>query len=254
MTGHGWRENTISFSEFCKYNTWTVTVDVNVLNEFDMTRITSEWNEYIQLQTMFKYIGYEARQVDIYLPYDVIQLCVKMIGLNCCVWRVDDPELIQQILTAKCGDKFKCGNAFQVGKLKWKIKLYPNGHNETTKGLCGVWLRLLEMPSSWKSIFCQIHIECLQMQNKMVFTNSYNKPKCTGHYISSFEDLKASCGKELTFVITIRIARITLKEDNKILFQMRANKYKPKTQLQWKIDQEMMEKLKSFDKGKGICS
>eukprot|EP01083_Nonionella_stella_P050613 134587_1 len=50
------------------------------------------------------------------------------------------------------------------------------------------------------------------------------------------------------------MARITLKEDNKILFQMRTNKYKRKTQLQWRIDEETMKKLKSFDKGKGICS
>eukprot|EP01083_Nonionella_stella_P204558 745628_1 len=33
---YNWGKNTISFSEFCKYNTWTVSVNVNVLNEFDM--------------------------------------------------------------------------------------------------------------------------------------------------------------------------------------------------------------------------
>eukprot|EP01083_Nonionella_stella_P171207 584343_1 len=92
------------------------------------------------------------------------------------------------------------------------------------------------------------------MRSKMVFAKSYNEPTSYGCYISSFEDLKASCDKALTFVITIHMARITLKEDNKILFQMRTNKYKRKTQLQWKIDEEMMKKLKSFDKGKGICS
>eukprot|EP01083_Nonionella_stella_P267295 903073_1 len=44
-----WYENTISFSEFCKYNTWTVSLNVNVLNEFDMNgndAIESAWNEY----------------------------------------------------------------------------------------------------------------------------------------------------------------------------------------------------------------
>eukprot|EP01083_Nonionella_stella_P287604 979021_1 len=82
----------------------------------------------------------------------------------------------------------------------------------------------------------------------------YNKPKSNGFYISSFRDLKASCGKELTFVITIRIVRIILKEENKILFQMPNKEYKTKTQFQWKIDEQMMKKLRSFDKGKGICS
>eukprot|EP01083_Nonionella_stella_P150362 478913_1 len=34
---------------------------------------------------------------------------------------------------------------------------------------------------------------------------------------------------------------------------MATNEYKTKTQLQWKIDEEMMKKLKSFDKGQAIC-
>eukprot|EP01083_Nonionella_stella_P081970 226116_1 len=110
------------------------------------------------------------------------------------------------------------------------------------------------MPSSWKSILCQLHIECLQMHHKMIFMKSYTNSDIYGFVISSFEDLKASCGKELTFKIAIRIVRITLKEDNKILFQMPKKEYKTKTQLQWLIDEEMMKKLKSFDKGKGICS
>eukprot|EP01083_Nonionella_stella_P156375 506339_1 len=35
---------------------------------------------------------------------------------------------------------------------------------------------------------------------------------------------------------------------------MTTNKYKTNTQLQWEIDEEVMQKLKSFDKGNGICS
>eukprot|EP01083_Nonionella_stella_P100886 285128_1 len=30
--GRGWKKNTISFSEFCRYNTWTVTVNVDGVN------------------------------------------------------------------------------------------------------------------------------------------------------------------------------------------------------------------------------
>eukprot|EP01083_Nonionella_stella_P148005 467853_1 len=55
--GCRWNRNTISFSEFCKYNTWTVSVNINILNEFDlngeeitMKPIESERNEYSQPQ------------------------------------------------------------------------------------------------------------------------------------------------------------------------------------------------------------
>eukprot|EP01083_Nonionella_stella_P075141 204073_1 len=178
-------------------------------------------------------------------------------------WHIDDATLINKILSAKCGSCFESDEIFHVGELNWKINLYPNGLSEKSKGCCGVGAILvgrrsfpfyLSFPSSWKSIFCQIHIECPQMQSKMVFSHLYNKPYCWTHYISSFEDLKASRGTQLSFVITIHIARVTLKENNKILYQMPTNKCKIKTQLQWKIDEEMMKKLKSFDKGKGICS
>eukprot|EP01083_Nonionella_stella_P068317 181307_1 len=168
-------------------------------------------------------------------------------------WHIDNVNLVKKILSAKCENYFE-SDVFHIGKSNWICKLYPTGFSNNNTGLCGVYLELLELPSAWKSLFCQFHIECPQMQSKMVFSQQYNKPYSWGYYISSFEDLKASCGKELTFVITIRIARITLKEDNKILFQMRTKEYKRKTQLQWKIDEQMMKKLKSFDKGNGICS
>eukprot|EP01083_Nonionella_stella_P148004 467852_1 len=51
------KRNTISFSKFLLYNTWTVSVNINILNEFDlngeevtMTPIESERNEYSQPQ------------------------------------------------------------------------------------------------------------------------------------------------------------------------------------------------------------
>eukprot|EP01083_Nonionella_stella_P105726 304297_1 len=106
-------------------------------------------------------------------------------------WRIVDANLIRKIRSAKCGDSFKSEDVFQVGKLNWKIKLYPNGWNEKNEGFCAVSVRLLGMPSSWKSIFCQLHIECPQIQTKMVFPHSYNKATAKGGYISSFEDLKA---------------------------------------------------------------
>eukprot|EP01083_Nonionella_stella_P149281 473847_1 len=221
-----------------------------------MERIEMKWNECKQPQPVVTYIEHEARKAGIYLPSSAIHLCIKMIGLNVCVWHINDRRLLNQIVRANYGDRLQ-SDVFQVAKLNWKIELYPSGLSRRDKRYCVVFVRLLGMPSSWKSIFCQFHVECPQMQNKMVFVQLYNKPyvegwrKPIGMYISSFGDVKASCVRAfiLSFVTTIRIARITLKEDNKILFQMKMNEYKTKTQLQWKIDEEMLKKLKSFDRG-----
>eukprot|EP01083_Nonionella_stella_P282829 962548_1 len=151
-------------------------------------------------------------------------------------WHIVDAILINKIVSAEYGYVVESHDALQTGQLIWKCQLYPNGLDvsKQSEGFCAVGLRLLEMPSSWKSIFCQLHIECPQMQSKMMFAQQYNTARSWRFVISSFEDWKASFGKELTFIVTISITRITLKEDNKILFQMRANEYKTKTQLQWK--------------------
>eukprot|EP01083_Nonionella_stella_P174361 604177_1 len=46
---HGWSKNTVSFAEFSLYNTWTVSLNINVLTEFDVNGeeiAASAWNEH----------------------------------------------------------------------------------------------------------------------------------------------------------------------------------------------------------------
>eukprot|EP01083_Nonionella_stella_P141915 438113_1 len=194
-------------------------------------------------QSLFVYIEYEATKTGISLPTSVIRLCIKMIG-NTFVWRIDDAFAWWETNIVS--------DVFRIAQLNWQIDLHPR----MLGGLCGFFIKLLELPSSWKSIFCQLHIECPEMQIKLVLPLSYKHVGYQRHgtYISSFKDFESSCNQQLTFVITIHIARITLKEDKAILFQMATNKYRPKVQLQWKIGEEMMKQLKSFVKPKGICS
>eukprot|EP01083_Nonionella_stella_P205083 747165_1 len=94
-------------------------------------------------------------------------------------WHIDKPSLVRRILSAKWKDQFD-SDVFQIAKLNWKIELCPYGWEKSAKGLCGVYAKLLGMPSSWKSIFCQVHIECPQMRTKMMFPHSYNKAAAKG--------------------------------------------------------------------------
>eukprot|EP01083_Nonionella_stella_P220581 789029_1 len=241
-----WKANMISFAEFSLYSTWTVSVKINILKEFDLNgnAIKEPQNE-----ALIPNLKYETH-----------------------AWRVVDPSLLPHILSAKNGDCVRdpTNTVFEIAKLhnlNWTILLFPNGRNEMCKGCCCVILKLLGMPSSWKSIFCQVFIACPQTQNKMVFSLSFGKLNHMLHecYISSFKGLKAPCGKQLTFVVTIRIARITLKAcpgiplseekaNNKILFQMKTKRYKKNMRLRWKIDKEMIKKMKSFQRPEGMCS
>eukprot|EP01083_Nonionella_stella_P069256 184520_1 len=92
-------------------------------------------------------------------------------------WQIE-PNLFKQILRAKRGDKFE-SNAFQIGQLNWKIQLCPKGWNTDDKNKhlwFAVYVKLLGMPSSWKSILFQLHIECPQMHHKMIFMQPFTDP------------------------------------------------------------------------------
>eukprot|EP01084_Bolivina_argentea_P180670 312136_1 len=173
-------------------------------------------------------------------------------------WDIDGP-LTHKIVYAKCGDPFD-SNTFTIGQLKWILRLYPNGWDAHNKGYTGIFVQLLGMPSTWKSIFCQLHIECPQIEIKMIESVSYNKPHSFGSYISSFKQLKQYKPKQFTFTVSIDITRITSKTHNHILYQMpiRFNKStRPKNSnihVEWKLDKAMMKTLKTYDRPKGICS
>eukprot|EP01083_Nonionella_stella_P276224 938439_1 len=139
------------------------------------------------------------------------------------------------------------------GKVKWVIELKSIKTEELfVARVCPA----LSMLPSWKCIFAHIIIDFpeLPIHNKLMFTSSFAGwiTYTSDYTIASLEDLKYT--QALTFVITIHITRITLKDENKILFQIPTNKYKRNTELKWQIGQQMMNKLKSFRQGPAIHS
>eukprot|EP01083_Nonionella_stella_P149421 474602_1 len=179
-----------------------------------------------------------------------------------CTWQIKDPNLIQNILSAEYKDCFTSDSVLQINNLKWKIELTPNGYVDRDKGICAVWVSLKDMPSSWCSIFCQLRIECRQMQTNDFQVVTYNMTSddsniraysFSGH-ISSFKRLKALNPKHLSFVVSIGIIRITVNEGKTVLYQMPMNKYKTNSRIKWTIDKTLMSELKKFDDLTGIHS
>eukprot|EP01083_Nonionella_stella_P078031 213321_1 len=140
------------------------------------------------------------------------------------------------------------------GKVKWVIELKSIKTEELfVARVCPA----LSMLPSWKCIFAMIIIDCPQLpiQNKLMFTSSFGAPRTYGseYTIASWEEVKYT--QELTFVITIHITRITLKDENKILFQIPTKYlYEKNFNFKWKIDHDLMNKLKSFRTGQAIHS
>ena len=78
---------------------------------------------------------------------------------------IDKPTELQSFLDAENGI-VSYSSDIEIGKLYWKIKLYPKGMDVKRNGSVDIWIKLLKhsFPSSWKSI----HILCTIMLNMVL--------------------------------------------------------------------------------------
>ena len=72
-------------------------------------------------------------------------------------WKINKPETIRNILSCSPHSVFS-SELFEMSKLQWMIKLYPNGYGNMNGFI--VFVKLLSMPSSWASIVVQQTIIC----------------------------------------------------------------------------------------------
>ena len=67
-------------------------------------------------------------------------------------WKIKNPNYLKCVLSSQPNEVFN-SNVFEICKLKWMIKLCPNGYQNTNGFM--LYVSLLTMPKSWKSIFVQ---------------------------------------------------------------------------------------------------
>eukprot|EP01084_Bolivina_argentea_P066472 121157_1 len=108
------------------------------------------------------------------------------------IWDIDDAKLLNKILNAKNED---------IGSV-------------------GIYVTLLSLPTSWKSVIINRTIQCPQTkssQTNNITCDESGKPVGCSDNTVRLQELKQSNINTLVFIIKIKILRIILKND-KILY------------------------------------
>eukprot|EP01083_Nonionella_stella_P107060 309654_1 len=163
-------------------------------------------------------------------------------------WQIDNETLMEKILRAKNGEKFK-SDFFEIGKLEWRIIICPNGLTATNKNRFCVYLQLVTMSNQWKYIMLCHNAYCTQTMNGCTAIvqyerNGQSKGASNGIYLLS--QLKRDAPTSLTIQISLTILKIVLKNDY-ILFkhdQQFRSYYNNKQTIEWRIDSTVFDKIK----------
>ena len=155
-------------------------------------------------------------------------------------WNVDE-STFQQMKDSKPGRTFK-SPTFDIAGLTWRVKTYPNGSSNKKEGKFQLYCSSVHMPSDWDHIECCINMQCHESLSGFSMYHPFKKGQSFGRSnLMSFSEVKTFQSLSLTFQIFVH--RIVLKQDNRVFYER--NTVASHQSAVWKIDNVMLEKLKS---------
>ena len=109
-------------------------------------------------KSFFKEIPLEINQITLYFVDDHF-----MINRGSFQWKINDYQEIDEILSAQPNSVHN-SNVFEISKLKWMARLYPNGESSgrLPAGHVGFAIKLLSLPLQWKAILIRQTLICHQ--------------------------------------------------------------------------------------------
>eukprot|EP01084_Bolivina_argentea_P113944 202970_1 len=165
---------------------------------------------------------------------------------------INDNELVNKMLNAKVGDEFQ-SDVFTIGGLNWRIEIIPNGNEQSQVGAVMIYVKLIKLPSSWKNVTIMRSIQSPQTQSSDTRLSTYIENDYSlgwPTYTLRLDELIKSKYKRLTFIISIDIIRIILKENENIFYNTKYPFIKHK-KLTWNVD---MNTCKTAYNGKQLNS
>ena len=170
------------------------------------------------------------------------------------IWNATEFYPMNNILSSLRGAKIQ-SIPFEVGKLSWLVYAYPNGLRSVDLGQFIIYVKLLKMPPNWKSITIYRSIHCLQTESRYIELTEYDTAKSVGtpNGLLPLQEIRELELEKLTFIITIKILKITLKKENIIFYHCKLNNYNKPKHFEWKVNGKLLEKFKTANVGK-ICS
>ena len=165
-------------------------------------------------------------------------------------WNVDKTTL-QQMKQSSNKQRFM-SPTFEIAGLSWRIEAYPNGRKTEFEGCFSVFLKSVHMPVEWDYIECCYRMQCIELMTGYTKYREFRKAKGSGWSKDAMLLSEIQTLNSLTFTIEISIHRIVLKEDKRIFYER--DIVASHQAVGWRIDQELLRKLKSAHIGKDFIS
>ena len=94
-------------------------------------------------------------------------------------WRITNRHTIQSILKAQ-QDQCFTSDVFEMSKLKWMIRLYPNGNTDVNSavGQFDFYVEMLSLPTSWDYVLVQQTLHCHEANTTFYYIQKYQATSC----------------------------------------------------------------------------
>ena len=131
------------------------------------------------------------------------------------IWKIDDKLRINNILNSCNGQLFE-SILFTMNKLKWQIRLYPNGNQQGNRGSVKVFLKLIELPTNFDRIMLSFSLLCDKGMSCHTDMRIYNKSGQGSGWLDntlSLQEWRSMNINSVSLLITIKVHYIILKKE-----------------------------------------
>ena len=181
----------------------------------------------------------------------IYNLCILYrLGSAQHLWTVDQSTL-QQMKNCQDGERVK-SPTFEIEGMQWQLVICPNGYSEENEGSCDLFIKSVYMPSSWKHVEVTYRFQCLETMAEYVMYAELRKGQMCGWSRNSMLFSEIEPLNFLSFSINLTIQRIVLKEADRVLFER--DNVATDQRVEWKIDGERLQILKTGHEGRCLCS
>ena len=136
--------------------------------------------------------------------------------------------------------------------LEWHLKAYPNGCG--TSGFCALYLRLVSIPSTFKSIVCHYVLRCRESMTSYQNIQRYDKAAGRGWLTESLLSSELWAFSSISFECRIRILEIEDKGGSVCYQHPLRISAVPRTQtVRWRVSKDLMLMFQTANECKPFC-
>ena len=197
------------------------------------------------------------------IPVEISLLCLQliddyfMINSGTFEWIIEGVEYVELLAIpnrAKIQSKI-----FYIGNVPWRLEIYPNGDRVHTIGDFKIFLRNLDMPSTWNHVYSRnvFKIKQFNVSSTILKQSSRIRNSAVGwdHNTLTLQEIQNSTTtSKITITMNMTILRIIMRQSQRypnstgltnVLYQNKVIDIPQTHKFQWRIDGELLQMMRS---------